>query len=247
MRLTFVFNMKTKIQQMAVLFLPALVLMSCNKDEGLGGSSSLTGYVYDIVHHDDDSTFSADTLPAVKKDVYLIFGDDENEYFGDDVETDKNGFYRFDYLRKGNYVVYAYSEYADGRRESVSRTVRIGSAPNEAAAIYIHSGEACGTAAIKGYVYARYYHNGSYRDEGPGTGMRAYIRKAGTEDFIDDARVADGVFVFQKLFPGEYEVAVESEDPDTERVDLIYSPSVTIRETERLYVIPETVMVYVSV
>jgi hypothetical protein len=220
-------------------------LWSCNKDEGPGGSSSIQGYVYNIVHHDDDYTFSTDTVPAQKKDVYLIFGDDGNEYFGDDVETDKNGLYRFDYLRKGNYVVYAYSEYPDGRREPVSQKIRTGKGTSVVAPIHIHSGEAYGTAIVKGYVYAKYYHNGSYRDEGAGTGMRAYIRKAGTEGFFDDVRVADGVFVFQKLPPGEYEVAVESEDADTERVDLMYSSPVTVRETEKIYVIPG--MIYVSV
>jgi hypothetical protein len=203
--------------------------------------------VYNVVHNDDDYTFSADTMPAEKKDVYLIYGDDEHEYFGDDVETDRNGLYRFDYLRKGAYIVYAYSEYADGRREPVEQKIRIGKGVGEAAPIHIHSGKAYGTAIIRGHVFARYWHNGAYRDQGAATGMRAYIRKTGTEGFFDDVRVADGVFVFQKLPPGEYEVAVESEDPDTERVDLIYSLPVTIRETEKIYTIPETISVNVSV
>ncbi|MDR0698532.1 MAG: hypothetical protein LBG28_04855 [Tannerella sp.] len=238
--------MKIKSLVWMILLFPSF-FSSCNREEGLGGSSSLTGYVYKIVHSDDDYTFASDTFPAEKKDVYLIFGDDADDYFGDDVETDKNGLYRFDYLRKGRYVVYAYSEYADGRREAVSQTVTVGNGLNNAETIYVHSGNAYGTAAIKGYVYARYYHNGNYRDEGPGTGMRAYIRKAGTEGFFDDVRVSDGVFIFQKLPPGEYEVAVESEDPDTERVDMIYSSPVVIDKTEQIYIIPETIRVYVAV
>jgi hypothetical protein len=238
--------MKTK-KRLCISALALFALSSCNSDEGTGGSSSIQGYVYNVVHSDDNYTFSADTLPAVKKDVYLIFGENENEYFGNDAETDKNGLYRFDYLRKGDYVVYSYSEYPDGRREAISQTINVGKGRNEAAAIYIHSGEAYGTAGIKGYVFARYYHNGSFRDEGVGTGMRAYIKKTGTEGFFDDVRVADGVFVFQKLPPGEYEVAVESEDADTERVDLVYSAPVTVRETEILYIVPDMFFVDVSV
>ncbi|MDR1779754.1 MAG: hypothetical protein LBR50_03360 [Tannerella sp.] len=225
----------------------AALLMSCNKDEGLGGSSSVKGMVWNIIHYDDDFTFSTETIPAEKKDVYLIFGSNEDDYFGDDVETDKNGVYRFDYLRKGDYVVYAYSEYPDGRREAVSVSVEVSKSMNEAPPLYIHTGKAYGTAIIKGYVYAKYYHNGSYRDEGVGTGMRAYIRHAGTEGFFDDVRVSDGVFVFQKLPPGEYEIAVESEDPDTERVDLIYSAPVTITETGKIYLLESIIYVNVAV
>jgi hypothetical protein len=228
-----------------ILLLPAL--LSCNRDEGTGGSSSISGYVYNIVHNDDDYTFSADTMPAGKQDVYLIFGDDASRYFGEDAETGVNGLYRFDYLRKGDYIVYAYSEYPDGRREAVSRHMNVGKGLNEADPIYIHSGKAYGTAIIKGYVFAKYYHNGSYRDEGAGTGMRAYIRKTGTEGFFNDVRVADGVFVFQKLPPGEYEIAVESERYDTERVELIYSEPIRIGETGIIYIIPDIFFVDVAV
>ena len=232
---------------MYILLLTLAAICSCNPDEGTGGSSAIRGYVYNIVHSDDDYTFSTDTLPAEKQDVYLIYGGDENEYFGDDVETDRNGLYRFDYLRKGNYLLYAYSEYPDGRREAVSQSLRVGKGMNEAERLYVHSGKAYGTAIVKGYVFASYYHNGSYRDEGAGTGMRAYIRKRGTEGFFDDVRVAGGVFVFRRIPPGEYEIAVESEHADTERVELIYSAPLSVSETGIVYFIPETFFVDVSV
>jgi len=222
-------------------------MQSCNRDEGLGGSSSVKGTVWNIVHYDDDFSFTAETIPAAKKDVYLIFGSNANDYFGDDVETDPNGVYRFDYLRKGDYIVFAYSEYPDGRKEAVTANVKVGSGSSEAPPLYIHTGKAYGTAIIKGYVRAKYYHNGVYRDEGVGTGMRAYIRRVGTEGAFDDVRVSDGVFVFQKLPPGEYQVAVESEDPNTERVDLIYSTPIRITETEKIYTVPDVINVYVAV
>ncbi|MDR1861022.1 MAG: hypothetical protein LBR06_08915 [Bacteroidales bacterium] len=223
------------------------LLTACNKDEGLGGSSSLEGMVYNVIHYDDDFSYSTDTVPAGKTDVYLVFGDDEDAYFGDDIETDKNGYYRFDYLRKGNYVVYAYSDLPDGRRQAVTQNVRVGSGTGTAAPLYIHSGKAYGTAIIKGYVEATYYHNGVYRDFGTGTGMRAYIRRAGVEGFFDDARVSDGIFVFQKLTPGEYEIAIESEDPDTEKITLIYTAPIKITDTEKIYVIEGVISVTVSV
>jgi hypothetical protein len=81
------------------LFIIAL-LFSCNKDEGLGGSSAIVGNVYNVIHRDDNFAFTQDTIPAMKEDVYLVFGN--KDYFGDVVETDQHGMYRFDYLRKGN-------------------------------------------------------------------------------------------------------------------------------------------------
>lgn len=226
-------------------FLLLLLFSSCNKDEGLGGSSSVEGYVYNVIHRDDNFSFATDTIPAVKEDVFLIFGDND-DYFGDDVETDKDGFYRFEYLRKGNYIVYAYSQFADGSKEAISQTIHAGSGKNRADTIFIHTGKAYGTAMIKGTVYAWYYHNGNYRDDGPGTGMRAYIRHAGEEAFFDDIRVVNGIFIFQKLLPGNYEIAVETEDKNTEKVDLIIQ-SVTIKETGKIYEIEETFEVEVAV
>jgi hypothetical protein len=218
---------------------------SCNKEEGLGGASSLEGYVYKVEHYDDNYSFRTDTFPAVKEDVYLIFGDSD-DYFGDDVDTDQNGFYRFDYLRKGNYRVYAVSDFADGHKEAVTKKVKVSGSLNKADTIFVHTGKAYGTAMIKGQVKAYYYHNGSYRDEGPGTGMRAYIRYAGEEAFFNDARVGGGIFVFQKLFPGDYEIAVETENANTERVDLIIQ-SIKIEEPDKMYEIEEVFEVNVSV
>ena len=233
-----------KIHYLIFLLLVSLCY-SCNKDEGLGGSSTLEGFVYNIIHRDDNYSFAKDTIPAVKEDVFLIFGGSD-DYFGDDVETDKDGFFRFEYLRKGNYIVYAYSEYADKRREAIMQSVKVSNGTNRADTIFIHTGKSYGTAIIKGTVHATYYHNGAYRDEGLGSGMRAYIRHAGEDVFFDDMRVANGVFAFQKLRPGKYDIAVETEDRNTEKVDL-FIQSVTITETEKIYEIEEIFEVEVAV
>ena len=84
----------------------AMAFASCNKDEGVGGSATVQGKVYKVVHNDDDYDLSADTMVAAKQDVFIVYGDDT--YFGDDVETGSDGSYRFRYLTAGNYTVYAY-------------------------------------------------------------------------------------------------------------------------------------------
>ncbi|MDR1585105.1 MAG: hypothetical protein LBS07_02875 [Prevotellaceae bacterium] len=223
-----------------------LLLSSCNAGEGLGGSSSLEGYVYNIIHYDDNLSFGTDTIPAAKEDVFLIFGGDAAAYFGDDVEADNKGLFRFDYLRTGNYIVYAYSELASGKKEAVYKEVKIGKGYNRTDTLFIHTGKAYGTAIIKGEVHTTYHHNGSYRGEGRGTGMRAYIKHAGEDAYFNDVRVVDGIFFFQKLLPGAYEVAVETEDKTTEAVSLIIKP-VTITETGIIYKIEEVFEVNTSV
>ncbi|MDR0799897.1 MAG: hypothetical protein LBN18_09085 [Dysgonamonadaceae bacterium] len=217
-----------------------LILTSCNKDEGLGGSSSLEGYVYSVVHSDDNFSFAADTFPALDKDVFLEFGDDLS--IGQRIRSGRDGYYRFDYLRKGNYTVYALSSFADDHKEAVTKRITVGGGLNQADTIYIHSGKAYGTAMISGEVKAKYYHNGTFRDEGPATGVRAYIKHANEEAYFDDVRVVDGVFIFQKLLPGNYIVAISNEDQNTEKVTLVVSGVISITQTGIIYRIPEIIV-----
>ncbi|MDR3187925.1 MAG: hypothetical protein LBT94_01905 [Prevotellaceae bacterium] len=222
-----------------LLLLGGCVLSACNQGEGLGGSSSLEGYVYQVEHSDNNFSFKTDTFPAAKKDVYLIFGDNEDDYFGDDVEADPNGLYRFDYLRKGAYIVYSYAEYADGRKEAVSQKVRVGSGVSRANPIYIHTGDAYGTAMVKGSVYALFFDKDKLVDEGPAIDADVYINREGEEMFFERIRVGDkGIFIFQKILPGRYEVWVSSEDPTTRRLFPV-KRVIEVTEAGRIYELPE--------
>lgn len=191
------------------------LLVSCNKDEGEGGSSSLGGYVYQIRHFNDNSLFPTDTIPAAKEDVFIVYGD--NEYFGDDIETNDAGYYKFEYLRKGNYTVFAYSSFDDDTREAEYQQVKVGGGYNRADTIYIHTGKASGTAMIRGKVMARYYDNGRLvtidgKYEFPAIGYRVYLKYAGQDIVADDVRTNDeGIFVFQRLQAGTYEIYTETE------------------------------------
>jgi hypothetical protein len=232
-------------QSFFICFLPLLLFASCNKGEGLGGTSSLEGYVYNVIHRDDNFSFTRDTIPAVKEDVFLIFGTDD--YFGDDIETDRYGRYRFDYLRSGKYVVYAYSEFADSRKEAVFEQVKVGSGLNKAPDIYIHTGKAHGTSMIKGSVFVRYFDAGKKVDEGPGVGIRVYIKYLGEETHFDDVRAGDeGVFVFQKLLPGKYQIYTVTEDPDTEKATAVIK-TIEITETGKIYEFPEEFSIIITV
>jgi len=100
-----------------VLFLSLLIsFSSCEKEAGEGGTSVIEGQVYKIHTFQNFTTGEWDTLYYQLdsgKDVYIIYSDDINAVYDDKFETDYNGVYRFDYLRKGDYIIYTYADSID--------------------------------------------------------------------------------------------------------------------------------------
>ena len=96
------------MKKLAFLFIfPILGFLSCNKEPGPGGTSSISGkvYVYDL------NAIGLDTLSeyyAMDEDVYIIYGD-ETETYSDKFSTSFDGSYRFDYLTPGTYTIFAYT------------------------------------------------------------------------------------------------------------------------------------------
>ena len=89
---------------------------SCEKQAGEGGTSSIEGKVYKLSTFQNATTGLTDTLYFQldsKKDVYIIYSADESAIYDDNFETDFNGRYRFDYLRKGDYTIYTYADSTD--------------------------------------------------------------------------------------------------------------------------------------
>ncbi len=216
-----------------VILITSLLLFSCISEEGEGGISTVQGYVYTVLHEDDIYSFQADTFPAAKTDVYIVYG--EEPIYGDKMETGYDGFYRFRYLTKGMYKVYAYSTMPNSQKVAVidSVSVAYGETKN-VNNIYIHEGKSTETSYIKGQVYATYYNKGyAISVPTPAYGERVYIRRAGAQYQFDEVRTGlDGVFMFQKLEPGDYEVFVISEDPITEVLSPVVQPiSITQKGT----------------
>jgi hypothetical protein len=225
------------------LFLLMLIFSACNKDEGLGGSSSLEGYVYAIEHFDDNFSFQTDTFPALDTDVFLEFGDDLR--VGERIRTGREGYYRFDYLRKGNYTVYALSEFPGKEKRAVIQNVKVNGDLNKANPIFIHTGDAIESAMIKGSVWVKYYNKGSLvsvngQDSLPAVESRVFIKYVGEDTHFDDARVGDqGIFIFQKIRPGKrYIIYVSSEEVTQEDHKNILFPipqEVEVNEAYKTY------------
>jgi len=83
------------------------VLLSCTKEAGEGGNSTIYGK---IIAHNYNAEFTdlKGIYPAADEDVYIIYGDDRS--YGERVRTNYEGIYEFKYMRPGNYTIYAYSK-----------------------------------------------------------------------------------------------------------------------------------------
>jgi len=94
----------------------AIGFTACEKDAGEGGTSVIEGQVYKIHTFQNSSTGAMDTLYYQLdsgKDVFIIYSDNETEVYDDKFETDYNGRYNFEYLRKGDYTLYTYADSID--------------------------------------------------------------------------------------------------------------------------------------
>ena len=94
----------------------AIGFTACEKDAGEGGTSVIQGQVYKIHTFQNSSTGAMDTLYYQLdsgKDVFIIYSDNETGVYDDKFETDYNGRYHFEYLRKGDYTLYTYADSID--------------------------------------------------------------------------------------------------------------------------------------
>tara|TARA_B100001758_G_scaffold247889_1_gene268244 strand:- start:48247 stop:48723 length:477 start_codon:yes stop_codon:yes gene_type:complete len=98
---------------------------ACEKDAGEGGTSVIEGQVYKLSTEEiqitevdslgyDTTYVIIDTIKApqlyIGKDVFIIYSDNEGSIYDDKFETDYNGRYRFEFLRKGDYTIYTYAD-----------------------------------------------------------------------------------------------------------------------------------------
>lgn len=101
---------------------------ACKKGPGEGGTSTIRGKV--LVYDYNGNYPQLDTIYyKAEEDVYLVYGDGGT--YDDDFKTSYDGSYEFNYLRKGTYKVFVYSDDSTGQSPSgkitVMRTVDVNS------------------------------------------------------------------------------------------------------------------------
>ena len=105
----------------ALFFL--LLITSCKKGSGDGGDSTIKGFVH-VTRYNSSFTVAQGSYYNADEWVYIIYGDDVS--YGDRTLTTPDGYFEFNYLRKGNYTVYVYSEDASvAGQHAVSKTIEI--------------------------------------------------------------------------------------------------------------------------
>jgi len=98
------FNLNIKI---SIVILGLFTIIACDKTVGEGGTSSIEGIV--IKQNFSNAGQLTSEFPAPDERVYIIYGE-ENDIYNNDVNSHFDGRYRFDFLRKGKYRLFAYSE-----------------------------------------------------------------------------------------------------------------------------------------
>ena len=83
-----------------------LVAFSCNKEAGLGGTSSIRGKVYKYEVNGLGQVLNE--FYDADRDVYIIYGT-EDETYDDKFATSHDGSYEFNGLNIGTYKVYSYT------------------------------------------------------------------------------------------------------------------------------------------
>lgn len=97
-----------------LLFLSSAILLmlnSCKKEAGEGGTSFIKGRVY-AKYYNKNFTLLADSAYAPDIDIYIIYGDEFS--YGERKRTSYNGTYEFKYLQKGTYKIFAYTRDSTG-------------------------------------------------------------------------------------------------------------------------------------
>ncbi len=95
---------------MKFLLLPIislLLLSSCKKVEGEGGTSTIKGKIIENRYSSVGSIIA--TYDAADQNVYIIYGDGST-YFDDKIATSYDGTFEFRYLQKGSYTIFVYED-----------------------------------------------------------------------------------------------------------------------------------------
>jgi hypothetical protein len=110
----------------SLLCIGCFLMFSCEKEEGVGGTSVIKGKVK-VREYNGNFTYKIGEYYAGDQDVFIIYGDDA--VYGDKFATSYDGSYRFDYLREGKYTLFAYSldsaAYPLDKKTAVIREVTI--------------------------------------------------------------------------------------------------------------------------
>jgi hypothetical protein len=96
-------------------------MTGCSSLPGDGGTSTIHGKIF-VQRYNEFGTMYQDYYGPDER-VYIIYGD--NIGYDDEVKTAYDGTYKFPFLRKGTYTIYAYSDCLTCDGGSEAKTVQV--------------------------------------------------------------------------------------------------------------------------
>jgi len=93
------------------IILLSLLISSCKKVEGSGGSSNIKGKIT-ALDYNGAGIYQNKTYDAMNHDVFIVYGEG-NTTHDDKIETSYDGTFEFKYLEKGVYTIFTYEKCFD--------------------------------------------------------------------------------------------------------------------------------------
>ncbi|MBK9762540.1 MAG: hypothetical protein IPO87_04040 [Flavobacteriales bacterium] len=116
-----------------LILLSLTLFVSCKKEAGEGGKAEIHGRIMEQRYSSINQLPTGDPYPLLDQNVYIIYGDTtDGAYPDDNVDSGPDGKFRFQWLRKGSYTVYAISDChpsdpnCQGERKTISIPLDIG-------------------------------------------------------------------------------------------------------------------------
>ena len=226
-----------KIKITGLMFLLIMVIAACNKDEGEGGKSTITGRIL-LKQYDKNFSVLHDSFYVGDQDVFIIYGD--SEIHNDDIATNYDGTYSFKYLRPGNYTLCVYSDdTVPGSQKEIPviKEITIDKKEQRIEAediiIYEVLDYNDGNSSISGTVHEiNYLYNYTQiKDTAFAQDEDVFIVYDDDDYHFDDIETShNGKFRFDNLIKGEYTIFVYSEDTTGASQDIPISINVKITD-----------------
>jgi hypothetical protein len=205
-----------------------LLFVSCSKDEGEGGTSTIKGKLFEKKYDRSYRTLLSES-PSPDEKVYIIYGGD-HETYDDDYNTSFNGEYEFKYLQKGSYTIFSYTTdttgvaatgYVDANKPKIPVFATVDVNDNGSTVtvpdLTILKDNNKGSSTVRGKVFENLY-------DGPNLfsilhsyyapDKDVFIISNGTgETYFDDYKTSwNGEFIFDQLPAGDYKVFAYTKD-----------------------------------
>lgn len=231
-------GISTSLGVLWLAFIAMMILSSCQKSEGPGGTGSISGILVEQFYNDDYSLMIYEK-PAVDEEIFILYG--ENDELGDRTFTGLTGEFKFNFLYPGRYYIYFKSrdstQILDVEQEKIylvdlERGDRVGLGTLNKLNILDFDD---GAAVIKGKVWLIKYVDESRWPNlvveyfAPAQEHEIYLTY-GKHSFYDE-RIRtqdDGTFEFNHLIPGNYTVFLYSEDVTEVLANVVIKHQVTL-------------------